>query len=148
MTEAGQILVRSARNEDAAELELCFLRAYAPFLKTLPDLPPVTEGLAEEIAAHDVFVIEADGRLLGGLILYVSEEAARIANLAVDPEHAGQGYGRRLLATAEQQCLMLGRSEIELTTHAAMDDAQALYRHLGWNEVGRAGNRVFMRKVL
>ncbi len=140
------IAIRRAMLADAEALSLCFRRAYAPCLASLSDLPPVANGLAEEIEARSVWVAEEKGRLLGGVILMLGENHGRLANLAVDPGASGKGVGCHLIATVEEACQALGLPDLRLTSHAAMEKTLRLYRHLGWQETGRSGNRVFTAK--
>ncbi len=140
--------IRPARTADAAALSVCFRRAYAEYATRLSDLPDVAEGLAEEIERHNVWVAEQGDRLLGGLVLMIGAERARLANLAVDPQAEGRGLARRLIETAERACRTRDLAFLELTTHSALPEIQSLYRHLGWAETSRAGNKVFMSKRL
>ncbi|MEQ8652660.1 MAG: GNAT family N-acetyltransferase [Kiloniellales bacterium] len=146
--ERQAVTIRPAQPSDAAALSACMRRAYARYAERLSDLPDVAGGLAEEIEQHCVWVAEQDGSLLGGLVLVLEEERARLANLAVDPAASGQGLGRRLIETAEMACRARGLTHLHLTTHRAMPENQDLYRHLGWEESGRSGNKVFMTKQL
>lgn len=146
--DGPSVTIRRARPADAAELSTCFRRAYAPYAERLADLPEVAEGLAAEIAQHSVWVAVRGDRLLGGLVLMVEDGRARLANLAVDPQSAGCGLGRRLIETAEQACLAQGLTFLDLTTHVGMPENQSLYRHLGWEETGRSGTKLYMSKRL
>ena len=138
--------IRPAAPADAPALTACIAAAYAPHMARIPDLPPVTAGIAEDIATQTVLVAERSGRVVGGVVLVAQEDALLIANLAVDPEAAGQGLGRALMATAEAECRRHGLPELHLTTHAAMTDTIAFYTRLGWVEAGRSGNKLRMRK--
>ncbi len=73
-------------------------------------------------------------------------------NIAVAPEHQGQGLGRRLLAFAETEARRRGYREIRLYTHRTMVENQRLYAAIGYEETGRGSeagyDRVFMRKRL
>ena len=58
--------------------------------------PPNEQPLA-------VFVRDADGRVVGGLLGHTKWRWAYVAKLWLAPELRGQGYGRRLLAVAEAE---------------------------------------------
>ncbi|TWI93367.1 N-acetylglutamate synthase-like GNAT family acetyltransferase [Roseibium hamelinense] len=140
--------VRQATTQDTNALKLCIDRAYAPFKAALPDLPEVSSGLEEDIQAHSVFVAETGGRIAGGAVLVLDGETAVLFNVAVDPDHGEKGIGRRLIEACCAQAAQRGYSDISLATHAAMPDNVALYRHLGWLEYERSGNKVRMHKPL
>ena len=163
--------IRRATAEDAEALARCIERAYAIYDGRDLDLPPVSEGIAEHIAAHRVWVAEAEGTIAGGLVLIVGddamghgttdggkmgggttgsgsivEQAAHLANVAVDPNFTGRGLGRALIAQAEEDARAHGATELRLTTHADLEENIRLYTRLGWHEVGRDGYRVHMAK--
>ncbi|MEM1129269.1 MAG: GNAT family N-acetyltransferase [Pseudomonadota bacterium] len=140
--------IRPATEADAPDLTKVFAAAYAPFLASLPDLPDVTGGLAADIAAHQVWVAEREGRVLGGVVLVWGAGTPTLANLAVHPEEGGRGLGRRLIAVVEEACRKEGAATLVLASHASMTDTLALYRRLGWRETGRSGNKVQMEKTL
>ncbi|MDF1855378.1 GNAT family N-acetyltransferase [Pseudooceanicola sp.] len=140
--------LRRATPADAAPLSACFERAYAAYVARIPDLPEVATGLAEDIAAHIVWVAESPGGVVGGLVLVLEPDRAHLANVAVDPGCRGLGLGAALIAQAEALARAAGRPVIGLATHAEMPENLRLYRHLGWCETGRDGARVFMEKPL
>jgi GNAT superfamily N-acetyltransferase len=140
--------IRPARKSDAAALVGCIDAAYAQYVGRVDDLPAVSDGIAEDIENHRVWVAEQAGSVVGGLILIPHETFAVLVNVAVDPSHNGLGLGRGLMARAEQECRALGLGELRLSTHVAMPENVRLYEHLGWQESDRSGNKVHMTKVL
>ena len=139
--------IRRAVPGDTAALTACFARAYAPHAD-LPDLPPVTRGLGDDIANHYVWVATQGDEILGGAVLVIGPGQARLSNIAVDPDSAGGGIGRALMVLVESESRAWGATKVELTTHAAMTGARRFYDGLGWRETGRSGNRVFLEKPL
>lgn len=140
--------IRRARDEDAEALSRCIDAAYAMYQDRIEDLPPVSEGIAEDIKTHCVWVAEMDHTIVGGLVLIPKENHALLANVAVDPAASGLGLGRRLIMCAEDACRKRGLQELRLTTHVAMPENVRLYEHLGWKETGRSGSKVHMAKQL
>lgn len=136
------MMIRPARPKDAPALSACITAAYAPFFQAGLTLPPVAEGIAEDIRDHHVWVAEDQGRLIGGVVL-VLDATAHLANLAVHPDAGGQGVGKALIAQAMTAARAAGFDRLHLTTHAQMPGTQAFYRRLGWNEVGRDGEKVY-----
>lgn len=141
-----QVKIRTARSEDAAGLRACIQAAYAPARQRGVLLPPVDEGVEEDIATNLVWVAEYDGAVAGGLIVAPVDDALHVMNLVVHPNAQGQGVARKLLSLAETHALTHGLSELRLATHRDMPENIALYQHLGWEENSREGVKVVMIK--
>ena len=75
-----------------------------------------------------------------------------IENVAVAPAFQGRGYGRRLMAHAEQLAVSLGRTEMRLYTNKMFDTNVLLYRSLGYRvdreETFSGGVVVYMSKAI
>lgn len=140
--------LRRATGDDAAPLAACIRDAYAVYEERITDLPAVAEGIADDIQNNIVWVTEIDGSVAGGIVLVLQEDCLLVANVAVHPEWSGLGLGGALMAHAETECREFERGELRLSTHVDMPETIGLYAHLGWEETGRTGNRVFMRKQL
>jgi GNAT superfamily N-acetyltransferase len=134
------MMIRAAEERDAAAVTSCVAEAYAPFRAL--DLPPVTEGIAEDIRDHHVWVAVHDGAIAGGVVL-VMADTVHIANLAVLPARGGLGIGRALIEQATDAAWAAGHDHVTLATHAGMTGTQAFYRRLGWQETGREGQKVY-----
>ena len=111
-------------------------------------LPPMDADYSFEIKNYPTWVVESDGRILGGLIMEFENNVASIANIAVDPEFQGQGIGGELMKFAESIAGENHFTELRLATHVLLTENIALYRHLGWIETGRDESRVYMRKEI
>ncbi|MGI9424522.1 MAG: GNAT family N-acetyltransferase [Hyphomicrobiaceae bacterium] len=140
--------IRRADPADAAALTACIDAAYAKYAGRVTDLPDVSEGIANDIRDHMVWVALAGDRIVGGLVLVIKEDQAVLANVAVDPIASGSGLGRALIDRAETETRQSGLNVLKLTTHAAIPENIGLYKHFGWRETGRKGNKVFMEKNL
>jgi ribosomal protein S18 acetylase RimI-like enzyme len=95
---------------------------------------------------------EADGTIAAILVLRPKTDHLLLDNIAVRPDLQGRGFGRQLIAVAEDETRRLGHDELRLYTHEKMTENFALYKRLGFVETGRgreAGyDRVFMTKRL
>jgi len=142
--------IREAIPEDSERLGNCMVSAYSPYQKRTGDvrLPPMDVDYLSEIRNYPTWVVESEGRILGGLILVFQEDHASIANIAVDPECQGHGIGGELMVFAESKARENGYAELRLTTHVLLDESISLYRHLGWEETGGTEFRVFMKKKI
>jgi len=144
----GHPQIRKAVIEDADALVTCIDAAYAGYTKLIPDLPPVSEGCAEDISHNQVWVAIIQDQIVGGLSLVIRGDTIKLANVFVDPSFHGHGLGSELIALAENEAKKQGYTEIRLNTHAQMPDNIALYTHLGWEDISRDGNTISMRKYL
>lgn len=140
--------IRRAEHRDADGLAACMDAAYESYAARIPDMPAVSEGCAEEIAKFQVWVAEAAGDIVGGLVLVPEEGFMLLANVAVHPEHRGTGLGRAFMTLTDEEASAQGFPELRLSTHAEMPENVRLYTHLGWETVGRQGNKISMRKSL
>jgi ribosomal protein S18 acetylase RimI-like enzyme len=139
------MIVRRALAADAPGFGEVIDAAYAPYLHL--GLPAVSEGIADDIRDHTVLVAEAEGRLLGGVVVILGN-TAHIANLAVHPDASGMGIGKTLMAAAMTAAQDAGHGSVSLATHMGMTGTQAFYRKTGWAETGREGNKVYFSKEL
>lgn len=139
------MIVRRATAYDVAALTAVLEAAYAPFLGL--GLPPVTEGIGDDIRDNNVWVAELAGKVRGGIVLVLNNQA-HIANLAVHPDAGGQGAGRALIDQAMAAAAAAGHDRIRLATHAKMTATQEFYRRLGWQETGREGDKVYFQMQL
>lgn len=141
-------IIRKAEATDAEKLAACIDAAYSVYAGKVDGLPAVSDGIADDIANHHVWVAMSGERITGGVIVVFEEDHVVLANVAVDPEATGRGVGRALMQLAETETRKLGFGTMRLSTHVAMPENVRLYEHLGWRETGRAGNKVHMEKVL
>ncbi len=140
--------IRRATPGDAQGLTACIAAAYEPILRRGIRVPPVTEGVDADIAENLVWVAEAAGRIVGGIVMSLHDDHGHVANLAVDPALHRSGIGRSLIATAEACIIRRGLPELQLATHAELPENVALYERLGWSVTGGRADCVFMRKSL
>jgi ribosomal protein S18 acetylase RimI-like enzyme len=149
-----ELTIRAAREDDASVLAAAE-RAIAAEPGQLVSLPDelVAERFARKIAALAVaengryLVAEMGGAIVGhGLLDPLPLAAVRhVAHLtlAVHPGWQGRGVGRALLeALVEWARTAPAVGKIELHVRAPNERAQALYRDVGFVEVGRWRRRV------
>jgi N-acetylglutamate synthase-like GNAT family acetyltransferase len=141
-------IIRRATALDAPELATCIEAAYSRYRSQISDLPDVTAGLEDDINDHTVWVAVDRGAVVGGLVLIMGGDQAKLANVAVDDKTRGTGLGRALIEVAQRECRHAGIKSLSLTTHAAMTNNIALYSHLGWVITDQTGNKVQMMKPI
>ncbi len=74
----------------------------------------------------------------GGMVIAVDE--GQITNIAVHPDHRGQGYGLAVTQALIKHAKSNHLASITLEVRASNTPALSLYRKLGFAEVGRRKN--------
>jgi ribosomal protein S18 acetylase RimI-like enzyme len=91
-----------------------------------------------ETPSHHIFVVEADGVVVGRLWLAERDSGGRrvlyIYDISIEPEHQGHGYGRAAMNLAEGVARGRGLARVELNVFGGNDVARGLYRSLGYIE--------------
>jgi len=79
--------IRDAASGDADGLRNCMESAYTEYQARMGGvrLPPMDVDYLSEITNYPTWVVEANGKILGGLIMSFENDRASIANIAVDP---------------------------------------------------------------
>jgi len=110
------------------------------------------EDYAEVIQQAQVHVAIGDGKVVGAIVLKVTDEGFYIDNVSVIPSVKGKGIGRALLELAEAEARLQNYNSIYLATHELMTENRALYYGIGYSEydhrVVSGYPRVFFRKSL
>lgn len=148
--------IQLATASDGVAVSACVRDAYTKYVERIGRRPaPMDANYAELIAAGDVYVLRGpppSADLYGLIVIRAEQGALFVENVAVQPTQQGQGFGRQLMAFAEDRAHALALPEIRLYTHERMTENIALYTRLGYMEVERRVEhgfaRVFMRKVL
>jgi ribosomal protein S18 acetylase RimI-like enzyme len=147
------LTVRPAREPDAAVLATVAAEAYRRYVPRIGREPaPMTADYAQAVRTGLTWVAEADGDIVGLLVLVVHPDHLLLENVAVLPSAQRRGVGARLLALAEDQARARGLDEIRLYTNEAMTENLAYYPRYGYTETHRAEQdgfrRVFFTKHL
>jgi ribosomal protein S18 acetylase RimI-like enzyme len=100
------------------------------------------------IAAGYVVVAEDRDGINGYMIGWPEADAYFIDNIAVDPEHQGQGLGRYLIEYAATEAKRLQLPAVRLHTNVAMMENLAIYARIGFVETHRATEHGFQRVYL
>jgi N-acetylglutamate synthase-like GNAT family acetyltransferase len=93
-------------------------------------------------------VADADGTVVGVLVLTFAADHVLLENIAVSPLAQGTGIGVRLLAFTDAQARERGHTEVRLYTNEAMTETLAYYARHGFRETHRAAEQGFHRVLL
>ncbi len=151
---ARQKTVRRATIADAAAVRELTRAAYAKWVPLLGREPrPMTADYEASVRNHLVDLLSVDGEATALIEMAPTADHLLIVNVAVAPAHQGRGFGRALMAHAEEVTRSLGLGEVRLYTNALFAENLRLYSRLGYRveheeEHPQFGVAVYMRKRL
>lgn len=148
--------IQIATMSDVREIEACACAAYQKYVERMGRKPaPMVADFAEAIEKQQIYVARPAGALieiLGFVVFYPRGDHLHLENLAVHPEHQGQGFGRQLITFVEKHAQMLDLKAVELYTNEKMTENLSLYAKLGYQETDRRQedgfNRIYFRKII
>lgn len=82
-------------------------------------------------------LVDGSGAVLAYYVAMCGVDELHLLNITVAPEAQGQGHGRTLMAALHQHARDLGLGSLWLEVRDSNQRARALYRRLGYAEVGR-----------
>jgi ribosomal protein S18 acetylase RimI-like enzyme len=130
--------IRPARPDEAEAVRAVARDAYAAWTPRLGrESSPMHSDYAQVVREGRAWVLEVDGEIVGFIDLKGDTELLNIANVAVLSREQGKGYGRRLLAFAEEEAKRRGYGEIRLYVNALMTENIAIYQYVGYSEIER-----------
>jgi GNAT superfamily N-acetyltransferase len=147
------IEVTQATPADAEVIREVTREAYAKWVRVIGREPkPMTADYETAVRSHRFDLLLSEG-VVAGLIETVDEQTQLlIENVAVRTCFQGQGFGRALLAHADQIARGLGRPRIRLYTHEKFAENIRLYLRRGYTidrcEDVRDAVAVHMSKVV
>lgn len=113
---------------------------------------PVRATAEAALKRGDLFVLENEGEICGSGIINnmqvdsyskgnwqhkaSDEQVCVLHTLVISPSSAGKGYGRKFLDFYEKYALEHGCPELRIDTNAKNAVARAMYKKLGYAEVG------------
>jgi ribosomal protein S18 acetylase RimI-like enzyme len=131
--------IRRATPADAAAIAALTRAAYEKWIPVIGRAPkPMTADYDIAVQTHLIDLLFADGALVALVECIEEPGQLLIENLAVDPAHQGSGYGRRMLAQAEETARQLGFAEVRLYTNKLFTENVAFYRKHGYRLDGES----------
>lgn len=133
LTDAVRAGLRRAISADAALVRDLVRAAYAKWVPLLGREPkPMTADYDAAVRDHVVEVLWVDGEMVALIEMEPKADHLLVVNVAVSPSHQGSGYGRALLAHAEEFARSLGLSELRLYTSIHLTENVKLYERVGY----------------
>lgn len=143
-THTIKTLIRLAESADVPAMKQCVMEAFAPFRAKISGIPPIEDGLTDNMDGCINLVAENSGTVVGMAVVSCHNTTAVLKHLAVSPTAQGLGVGRALVIAAMEQARNHAAKALHLTTHCEMIETQKFYELQGFIETGREGTRVFM----
>jgi len=94
------------------------------------------EGIRAEQARGTFLLLERDGVPIGSVYVEMRGDRGYIGMVSVDPQRQGGGYGRALMAAAEDYCRRNGARHADLRIVNLREELRPFYRRLGYVDSG------------
>ena len=146
--------IRIAIASDLNAIQRCAEAAYQKYVSRIGRAPaPMVTDFENLISKGFVHVAtDEENNLAGYIVFYPKDDSIHLENVAVSPDHQGQGVGKRLIVYCERQARGAGFTTVDLYTNEKMLENLSLYPALGYAETGRREEdgfrRVYFQKQL
>jgi [ribosomal protein S18]-alanine N-acetyltransferase len=101
---------------------------------------PWTKGAFVNELTSNMFarylVAEYEGELIGYGGMWIIMDEAHVTNIALRKEYRSKGYGKMLLMELQRTAMLQGAERMTLEVRASNEQAQRLYRKLGFKPSG------------
>jgi ribosomal protein S18 acetylase RimI-like enzyme len=125
--------IRLATADDAEIVTRITRTAYAKWVPVIGREPlPMKADYALAISEHRIDLLCVGSEVAALVETIRRPEDLWIENVAVAPHFQKRGYGRRMMAHAEQRAAQLGLSQVRLYTNSKFDTNLRLYKSLGY----------------
>ena len=107
--------------------------AYAKWVPIIGREPrPMIADYDAAVRDHALDLLELDGAVAALIEMRPEADHLLIVNVAVSPAYQGCGYGRALMAHAEEHARSLGVGEVRLYTNSRFTENVKLYERIGY----------------
>ncbi len=121
--------IRIAHLSDALAVQEISAEAYVPAYQAIIGAAPrpAHEDYTDRIERGEVWILYLEDGPSGVVVLEPTADYLLVYSIAVRPQHQGRGYGKLLLAFAEQQATATRLPEVRLYTNRRMEQNLAFY---------------------
>jgi len=131
--DSGHKTIQRATTADAVAVRELTRAAYTKWVPLLGREPrPMTADYDAALREHLVDLLHVGGEAVALIEMAPKPDHLLIVNIAVAPTYQGKGYGRALMAHAEEVARTLNLSEMRLYTNALFAENLRLYSRLGY----------------
>ena len=132
------ISFRIAEPADHDRIAALIDAAYAQWVPVLGGRKPrpMLDDHAARTARGENVLVEDGGALVGVVAMVPTADGMHLFSIAVHPDAQAKGLLRAILTEAERRARSLGLHRLTLYTNVLMEKNRAIYRHLGFAEVG------------
>ena len=88
-------------------------------------------------SGYSCWVCRIGGELLGYFVVMLAVDEAHLLTISVAEKRQGMGFGARLLRHAMSVARQSGATTLLLEVRPSNDNALSLYRHFGFQQIGR-----------
>ena len=126
-------MIRLATGDDVEVVTKLTRAAYAKWVPVIGREPlPMKADYAAAIRNHRIDLLYVESEVAALIETIQHPEDLLIENVAVAPHFQKRGYGRRMVAHAEQLAVKAGLSQIRLYTNVKFEENLRLYESLGY----------------
>ncbi len=152
MSDQG-LNIRTAGTSDAPAVRALTCAAYAKWVPLLGREPlPMTVDYEAAVLTHRIDLAYAYDQLVGLVEMVFEPQHLLIENLAIHPDHQGQGFGRALLLHAQSVAKANSKPAVKLYTNSLFVANISFYLMSGYkidrHEPFRGGTLVHMSKSI
>ena len=156
--DKGKMIIRKATADDIDEVEIIYDAVHTKeendeqTIGWARGVYPVRGTAESALKRNELFVLEDEGRVYGAAIINKTQvdcyaegkweydapesQVCVLHTLVVSPEAAGRGYGKAFVEYYEKYALENGCCELRMDTNARNKVARAMYKKLGYKEIG------------
>ena len=125
--------IERAGPSDAQAVKSLTREAYAAWADLIGREPlPMRADYARAVVDHHIDLLRVQGTLVALIEMIPKTDHLLVENLAVRPRYQGQGYGRALMAHAEQVARSAQLRAVQLYTNQRFERNIAFYLSLGY----------------
>lgn len=133
------VTFQRAGKDDVATVGALIDAAYEHYIPILGGRKPrpMTDDHLARIERGETFILSDGGETVGVTSMSIEGAAVHIFNIAIHPGARGRGLLHAVFRFAEAMARESGASKLSLYTNMLMERNLAIYKHVGFTEVGR-----------
>jgi len=134
------MIFRQALANDFEQVQKCIAAAFTPYRELLGVSPyALSVDFRALISQKEIFMLQAKATstIIGVVRLAQKDQHIEIANMAINPDFQGRGFGKQILTFAKNFARKRGLCEVRLSTNADLPSLLVFYSKQGFIETHR-----------